>query len=729
MNIIADTMPATGAGAAQAGAGPKPAGYSDTPTVLRYWMAIKKHRLGILAILALATALAILATFLMTPYYTAVSRIEISRANDNVTNVEGLRPQNENNDQEFYATQYSLLEAETIAQRVARARNLANNDAFFEAFGVDLSDSTGLQQKSKNLSGAERSGRMALATSILLDHVSISPVRGSSLVDVKFSSPDPSLSATIANTWVSEYVASMLERRFASTADARKFLEDKLEQMRQRLEESERQQVQYADRNGIITLQTSQDGEGRTTSQATLASANLQALNNELASATAERISAESVARNSSKADKDSLQNPAINGLRQKRAELAADYAKMMVQFEPGYPPAKAIASQIAVLDKSIAAEEARFGASAQSRYAQAMQRERQLQDKVSQLKGQLLGERQNSIQYNIYQREVDTNRQLYDSLLQRYKEIGVAGVGSNNISVVDPAQVPTSPSSPNLPLNIALALIAGLGLAGLYVFVAEQIDQTVSNPDDIQHRLGLSTLGVVPTINPEEFEKSTSDKKSVLWEAYQALRTNMSFLTDHGVPRSFQVTSTRPNEGKSTSAYMLGKVLAANGKTVLIIDSDMRNPSMHKIFETHNNAGLSNFLAGEDNLNTLVQPTADAGVSLMPAGPIPPNPAELLSNNRLPELIELLKGRYNYVVIDSPPVLGLADAPLISRAVEGVVYTIEANGAKIKGIESALQRLQMARATIFGAILSKHDNKNAQYGYGYGYEYEYGER
>ncbi|WP_204244813.1 GumC family protein [Parasphingorhabdus marina] len=700
----------------------------QVPLLLQYWQAVSRYRIGIACIVLGTIALGIIVTLLMTPYYTATSRIEINRNQDKVTNVEGLEAEDVGQNLEFYQTQYALLEARSLADRVVRSENLATGDAFFQTFNVDPDENGIISGSDSRQSSEDRRRRFELAIRLLLDNVSISPVRGSSLVDVSFRSPDPQLSASIANAWVAQFVDSNLDRRFDSTIDARKFLEERLAQLRARLEDSERRLVRYADNKEIVTLSTTRDAEGSTVGGDTLISSNLAALNKALTDATADRIAAQAQADQNG-LNKDAIENPAINGMRQKRAEIASEYAKILVQFEPEYPTAKALERQISDLDESIEKEELRMRTGALTRYSEALKRERNLQNQVAQLKSKFSGERQDTIQYNIFQREVDTNRQLYNGLLQRYKEIGVAGVGSNNIAVVDPALAPEQPSSPRILLNMALAMLMGLGLAGAYVVVSEQIDQTIKDPSDLKNRLNLAPLGSVPDMRKDDIISMLQDKKSVAWEAYISIQTSLSFLTSHGAPRSFLMTSTRPNEGKSTSAFALAAVLSSTNRKVLLIDGDMRNPSLHQMIDQKNVQGLSNYLSGDDDIDNLIQKMPDQGFWVMTAGPIPPNAAELLSSPRIKKLFDHLEEKFDCVIVDAPPVLGLADIPLLANAVEGVIYTIEAGGVKVRGIESALRRVRSSHATIFGAIITKVKSSGTGYGYGYDYQYSYGQQ
>jgi polysaccharide biosynthesis transport protein len=699
------------------------------PSLLQYWQVVLRWKWVILGIVIGALSVGLVATLLATPQYTATSRIEISRDQKKVTNVEGIESSDAGRDLEFYQTQYSLLQARSLAERVAREARLGANDKFFQAHGVSA-DAGGLftSGAQRMLSARERQRREELAIDLLLDNISISPIRGSSLVDISYTSAVPQLSAQISKLWTEQYIAQSMDRRFASTADARKFLEGRLADLRARLETSERDLVNYASAKEIVAFGKSKSADGKTELDRTLVSSDLEALNGALVEATGKRIEAESkVRQRSGGANAEALNNVAIGQLRQRRAEVDAEYAKLMVQFEPGYPAARALSEQLRVLDASIAREEGRVLTSRSSEYAEALERESTLRAQVQNLKLKMDRQQRDSIQYNIYQREADTNRELYDGLLQRYKEIGVAGIGANNVSIVDTAEIPSRPSSPNLPLNIALALLAGIGLAALATFALDQIDEGLRDPGQVNRLLQVPLLGSVPDFEEEDGLVLLQDAKSILSEAYLSIRSNLAFSTDHGVPRTLMVTSTRPAEGKSTTSLALATVLGRTGKKVLLLDADMRSPSMHKFTDQSNKLGLSNFLAGENDWKQFILDTKMKGLSLLPAGPMPPSAAELLSSDRMLLLVKQLLDHFDHIVIDSPPILGLADAPLLSRAVEGCVFVVEAEGVAVRGVKASLGRLQSVHAHTFGVVLTKLKQRQAGYGYGYGYGYAYG--
>ncbi|HEU5068305.1 MAG TPA: polysaccharide biosynthesis tyrosine autokinase [Sphingomicrobium sp.] len=699
---------------------------AGTPLVLQYLNILQRRKWVIISVIGLAVMAALVATLLATPKYTAKTRIEISREQKNVTNVEGVESEQVGRDLEFYQTQYSLLEAESLADRVVRRLRLANTTDFWQAHGVDP-DKGNMLGGGKVSTTAERDQLRHTAVKLLLDHVDISPIRGSALVDVGYTSNSPEMSAKIANAWVEEFVAQNIARKFDSTAQARQFLEKRLNDLRTKLEQSERDLVNYAARKNIVTLSTAPGSDGRAGQDRTLTADTLEALNRALVAATAERVEAQSKVAGSATSPA-SLNNPALAALRERRAQVASEYAKMMAQFEPGYPEARALQQQVRELERDIAREEARVRNAATQDYTAAAAREQDLRRRVAELTSRLNGQRRDSIQYNIYQREVDTNRELYDGLLQRYKEIGVAGVSANNIAIIDPATPPNRPSSPNLFLNLALGGIVGFGIALLLVFLMEQADEGLRDPTRVQELLGIALLGSVPRVDEEvQITDELKDPKSLLSEAYLSVRSSLAFSTDHGVPRSVMIVSTQPAEGKSTSSLALASVLGRVGKRVVLVDADLRSPSLHKALQLKNEAGLSNFLAGDSDIQSKIQ-HSDARIDFLSAGPQPPSAAELLSSDRMLQLVRLLEDYYDHVIIDSPPILGLADAPLLSKTVEAVIFVVQAGEVAVRGLRSALTRLRDVNAPVIGVILTKFEDRFSQYGYGYGFRYRYGE-
>ncbi|WP_433911483.1 GumC family protein [Sphingomonas yabuuchiae] len=705
-----------------------PSGGEAMPIIRQYLRMARRWRYVILGAITTCVILGLVITLLMTPKYTAIATIEISRESSQVTNFQGVERETSVADQEFYQTQYGLLQSRMLAERVATQLRLIDDKSFFQLFGVNQ-NKPALQEVNGRYTAAGRQERQRIAGEVLLKNVTIEPTRLSRLVAIRFTSPDRVFSQRVANAWAENFIQTNLERKVQATSYGRNLLQRELTQVKERLDESQRELVNYAEQQRIINLPAQGAGANQTAERSIVAD-ELASLNTALADATAERIAAEARFREAGRGGQSSeaLRNQAINTLRPRRAELAAEYQKLMVQFEPDYPPARAIQSQIAQLDRSIAREESRVSGSVEAEFRQASEREAELRKRVEGLKSSYLDLRRRSIQYNIYQQEVDTNRVLYDGLLQRFKEIGVAGgVGVNNIAVVDPADIPQKPSSPRLLINLLISLLIGFITGALLAFVLEQMDEAIADPSEVERRLGLPLLGSVPKVEGTEPRDALLDRKSDLVDAYLAIQTSLGFTTEHGVPRSLAVTSTRPAEGKSTTSLAVATMLARAQKKVILIDGDMRSPSIHHLGNVGHDYGLSNFLSGQDNIEQLTFEMKDLGFVAMSAGPIPPNAAELLTGHRLQHLISRLLESYDHVVIDSPPVMGLADAPLIASRVEGVIYAIESHGIRSSLVKTALQRLIASNAHILGGVLTKFEARKAHYGYGYEYGYGYG--
>ena len=689
-----------------------------------YWRILYKRRYLILALTALGVAAGVFVSMMTRPEYAGTVMVQVAREEAKVLNIEGVEQDGGGTrfDAEFYATQYALLKSRSISELVVRDLGLADNHRFLADFD---------ETKVDGFWKMPRAQRFAIATKMVNKNTVVTPIRMSSIVNVTYNSPNPRMAATIANSIAQHFVESNLTRRYEAAAYARQFLQTRLNQVRARLESSERAAVQYAQQQGLIKIRT---GQGDTASEQSILANDLASLSEQLAVARAQRAQAEAQFRAGTGGNiaASSLSNVTLSNLRGERAELLGQLSKLESDFGPEYPTVVALRSQIAEIDRQMAREEGRVSSSVSQdlggRYRQALATERALQARVDGLKSQLLGEQGRSIQYNIIQRDVDTNRALYDALLQRFKEVGIAGgIGTNNISIVDKALPPARPFKPNLPLNIAVGLILGLLSGAAAAVVRENMEDAALQPSDVHKKLGVPLLGVTPRLSAEvDVLNALKEPKSPLAEAYFSVLTSLQFSTPHGAPKSLMVTSAQAQEGKSTSSVALAMALVRVGARVLLIDADMRNPSLHKIYERELGLGLSNVLTGNGQLIDYIQDSGTANLSLLMAGPIPPNPAELLSADAIIRILAEATKRFDHVIVDGPPVLGLADAPLLSRAVEGTVLIIEAGRTPTTRARHAIERLFAVRTHIIGAVLTKFDLKTTGYGYGYGYGYEY---
>jgi polysaccharide biosynthesis transport protein len=696
--------------------------------VYKYLRILNKYRWLIASCLATALLLGAVITYLSTPIYRAAVSLQIDRESINIVKVDGLQPdENTGAGLEFYQTQYELLASRSLAERVVSTLGLANDDEFNaqseSAIGFVkrfLLGSTKVEEAAQAPSQEELSRRAVDKLSRML---TVAPVRGSRIVKVSIDHPVPGVAQRIANGYGDVFIADNLDRRFEATSYARKFLEERLQQLKVRLEETEKQLVAYAEEQGIIQLNDNKN----------LTASDLEAINEKLAEARAERVKKELLWKQAQQTDglglKEILDSEAIQENRKLRSELAAEYQQKLAIYKPAFPEMVKLRNQIRELDRQIENEVAAIKQSIEAAYVAAKEEEETLQASLDGTKTEVAEQRSKSIQYTILQREVDTNRQLYDGLLQRYKEIGVAGgVGTNNISVVDAAALPLFPRSPNLLLNLGLAFLIGLITGVIAALGLDYLDDSFKAPEDIEREIGLPVIGVIPKpSDSQEIEDALRDARSAISEAFRSLRTGLQFSTSDGLPRSLLVTSSKPSEGKTTSTISLARSLAQIGLEVLLIDGDLRNASVHKRIMASNEVGLSNYLSGAKPPEEVVQTTDTDGLILMTAGPLPPNPAELLNGPRFQSLLALASESFDIVLIDGPPIMGLADAPLIATNVQSTLLVIAANETRRSVVKVALKRLQMARANIIGALLNKFDSKQTGYGYGYGYgDYEY---
>jgi polysaccharide biosynthesis transport protein len=341
------------------------------------------------------------------------------------------------------------------------------------------------------------------------------------------------------------------------------------------------------------------------------------------------------------------------------------------------------------------------------------------LQKDIEKARGKVLEGRNKNIQRQILQREADSTRTLYDGLLQQYKDLGVAGeTGVNNVAVIDLAQTPGAPYKPNLQKNLLMGLVFGLLGAVALVAWFEIMDDTFKSPEDIEDQLGLAVLGLIPQSKEDIFESLRNSPASAIAESYRSLRMALQFSTSNGLPKSLVVTSPSPGEGKSTTSVALANNFAQLGMKVLLIDADLRNPSAHRLLKRESEKGLTNYLVGGAIAPDILQETDVSGLSFMATGPLPPNPAELLAGQNMTRLLSSASENFDAIIIDAPPVLGLADAPLLASIAAGTLLVLGAGESRRGVAKAALKRLHFARAQVVGAILNKFDMHDASYAY-----------
>jgi succinoglycan biosynthesis transport protein ExoP len=701
----------------------------------RYLGLALRYRWLILACCAVSLAIGFLITYAQTPIYQATVTIQIDRQAAKVVKIDDVSdPYSGVDTQRFYLTQYDLLRSRSLAERVVTDLDLAATSDFLHPPSTSAwaklrslilpSASTGPEDNSDKMNLEQRK---AAATGMVQSGLSVTPVPSSSLVKISFDSPSPAWAQRIANGAADSYVSSNLERRYGATAYARNFLKERLEELKLKLEDSEKALVVYAQEKELIgdVKATSADGKEGTQS---LADSDLAALNGALQHVVTERIHAQELweqANNSKELGLPQLlDDTAIKTLRGQRAVLMVDYQNKLSTFKPDYPDMLKVKAQINQIDQEIKSQAEIIKQSLKAHYESTLQQETLLKNKMDDVKRGVLTTRDKQIQYNILKREADTNRTLYDGLLQQYKDVGVAGaVGTNNVAVIDRAQRPGGPYKPDLKVNLLKWLIFGLLGAAAAIALFELLDDTFKSPEEIEEQLGLAVLGIIP-ISDGSILGDLGRPSNPIAEAFRSFRTALQFSTDQGAPKSIVVTSAQPGEGKSTTALALAINFAQLGMKVLLIDADLRNPSQHRNLARSNGAGLANYLAGGAMPESIFQKTDIDGLYFMPSGPLPPNPAELLAGPKMLSLLSTAGEKVDAVIIDSPPVMGLADAPLLASMAAGTLLVIATSDTRRSVVKAALKRLHFARARMVGALMNKCDFRRNYGGYGYGYGY-----
>ncbi|MFW2342870.1 GumC family protein [Brevundimonas sp.] len=692
----------------------------------KYWAMLTKHRLLIAGSVLAAVVIGLVITLLTPPTYTAAATVQIDREATRVLDSEETGASDLRFSVEFFQTQYGLIRSRSLAERVIDSLGLASSDVFIEQMGGEF------EARDGETAAQQMARRREMVIDLIADGLDVSSQRDSRLVEITFSSPSAAVSARMANAIAENYIQSNLDRKFDASLYVREFLEERIAETKAKLEATERQLVQYADDQQIIRLEDSTNaGAG---AQSSLAANSLSTINQALSQARVDRISAEERWRQARGASLMSIPeviaSPAIQAMVAQRVAVEAEYQQKSSVLQADYPEMVELQNRIDELDSQIRSLAVSIRDGIRAQYEIALNQERALQSRVNGLSTDVLDLSDRSVEYNILLRELDTSRQLYDGLLQRYKEVGVTGgVTANNVSLIDRAIAPKTPSSPKLPLNLALAFVLGLGLGVVAAFLIEALDDSITTPGDIEEKLGLPGLGNIPLLAKDEDAISAlRDVRSPFSEAYYSLRTALQFTTSHGAPKSLLLTSARPGEGKSTTAFATALNLSRTGKRVLLVDGDLRNPSMHRVLEMDNSQGMSNFLSGSAELQGVVRKTPFATLDFIPCGPLPPNPAELWSGDRLQILLDQALALYDHVVIDGPPVLGFADAPLLSSSVEGTLFVLESRGTGRRQALGALRRLGFAHGRVLGAVLTKFQASKARNdGYDYSYDYDYG--
>ena len=683
-----------------------------------YLRILVKHRWMILSIVAAALVLGAVITLMKTPLYTSTVRLQIDRNAAKIVQGGDVTPEATDQD-EFMGTQYELLKGRAMADRVASALNLGEDSTFFRprqfsiiGFVEGLFGSAPAPADQRG----DRADRENAAANVILANRGVRQIVNSRLVDIGYSDPDPSRAQKIANAYADAFIASNLDKRFEANSYAKTFLEDQLQQLKLRLQESDKALLDFGQKEEIV----------QTNDKASIADSNLAAANVALGHLVAERIKNEQQWKQLVSATAINLpqllSNPVIEGLRTKLSALVTEYQQKLSKFKPNYPDMVQLKQQIDEINRELAIEVNTLKDSYKAAYEASLDQEAQMKSQIETLKLQVLDLQKRLIQYNILKREADTNRSLYDGLLQRFKEVDIAGgVGANNVFVVDKATWPDAPSSPLMSRALLISLMLGLAASLGMAFLLERLDDTLKSPEEVEQALGYAMLGIIPKARSgSDLEAQLADPRSHVSEAYRSLCTALQFSTEQGLPKTLLVTSAGPGEGKSTTSMALARHFANIGLKVLLVDADLRKPTLHTKLNLENAKGLSNCLTGAAPPEFL-QKTNLPNLAFLASGPLPPNAADLLGSSRLLSLLSGGLQVFDLIVIDSPPVMGLADAPLLSSAVAATIFVVGSGQVRTQLIRTAVKRLQLSRASLIGTVITSFDTRSS-YGYGYGY-------
>jgi capsular exopolysaccharide synthesis family protein len=706
------------------------------PHLYDYLLILRKHQWLILSFMLAVVSITAIGTFRMQPVYIATSRIEIDRENSNILPFQGT--DDYMMDLENYIeTQSKILTSETLALQTIRSGILSGQTDF--ATDPTASDAFA--------TGSLANMKPPPELGAFLASLSVKRVPNSRLMDISFESTSPLQAAQIVNAHIKNFIEQNFQSRYEATTRASTWLTDQLNELKIRVEKAEDARIAYERQNQIWAL----DGDKQN-----VTTQRFSDLNKQLTDAQSERMRKQSLFEFAKIGDVDSVpqirDNPTVQDLLRKRSDVNNQYSDALNQYGPNFPKVQRLQAQLKELDTAAEKEKKGVIARLESEYREARQREELLTKALDQQKAEVNQMSERMVQYSILKREAEANKTLYDGLLTKLKEAGIsAGLRSSNIRVVDPAMVPTYPARPaktrNIALSFVIGLVGGIGLA----LLREYMDNTVKSPDDIEALVRLPSLAVVPAFSESNGDRPRSKllkgassnghekrvelvaqhlPKSQMSEAFRALRTALLLSQADHPPQVILVTSALPREGKTTAAANLAVTLAQLGDRTLLIDADLRKPGIGRLLSLGSGkyAGLSSYLAGVSSLDLVtIQHPAIPNLSAIPTGPLPPNPADLLSSHKLTEAIAELRTKFKFIVIDSPPVMAATDAVILSVKADGVLLVVRSGETPKEAFTRTRDLLLSVKCHLLGVVLNAVDSTAPDYYYSYRY-YPYSE-
>jgi polysaccharide biosynthesis transport protein len=706
------------------------------PHLLDYLIILRKHQWLIATFLLTVVTVVTIASFKMKPIYQAAARVEVDKESQNTLPFQGVNYDEYVDLENYVETQVKILQSETLALQTIRELNLGQYPEFGGPSGP-LAQAHGGAEARPAILGA------------FLGRLTVKRVPNSRLVEVQFESGDPELAARVANGHVHNYIEQNFRSKYDATTQASGFLSQELEELRIKVEKSEDARVAYERQNQIWQIDEKQNITTQT----------LGDLNKAVTEAQTGMAASEALYRMATSGNVDLLpevrNSPVIQDLTKRKSALDDSYTQALEQYGPNFPKVQRIAEQKKEVEAELARAQNIMVGSIEEDYNTARQHLGLLQEALERQKAESNELAEKLVQFHILEHDAESNKQLYDGLLQKLKEAGItAGLRSSNIRVVDPALIPGAPAGPQRAKNILMSILVGLvGGIGLALF-REYLDNTVKSPDDIESLVGLPSLAVVPaqpssnghhskwphlkhktapqTVSGPRVETlSHTQPKSQISEAFRALRTSLLLSQADHPPQVILVTSALPREGKTTAAVNLAVTLAQLGDRTLLLDSDMRKPGIRRALNLTggHEKGLSSYLAGVTNLDEIVVPhPMISNLETITTGPVPPSPADLLSSRRMREAISELRLRFKFIVIDSPPVMAATDAVIVSSLTDGVLLVARSGETPKEAFTRTRDLLGAVKCRILGVVLNAVDSSAPDYYYSYRYyPYAYG--
>lgn len=735
-----------------------------------YLNVILKRKWIVIIFLVSVVITTMILTLMTIPLYKSTAVVRIDKDMPNVLSFKGLGVSTPGAD--YYQTQYEIFKSRNLAERVIINLNLDKNAEFLPVESklskikrsifnntigilIKLFSPAAQNPVKKGSVDTGQAGSVNLSDKIeapdylinsLIGRIEVNPVKNSQLVKVSFISHNPELSTNVANAIAQTFITFDLESRIEASKDAKIFLEQQLEIMKIKVEESEQKLNAYASQKEIIFDKNRQN----------LLTQKLSDISAALNSVTTERMQKEALYREVKESGGNNpviLNNPLIQGLKRELSSLEAEYSNLSKVYTPDYPNMKSLNSQIASIQGRIEQETSRIVNSIESDYNASLKKEENLTKAFNVQKRTVLSFQDSIAQFEVLSREVEVNKQLHNNLLQRLNEVDVsASSRATNIQILDKATLPKTPFKPNVPFNILLSIVFGLaGGIGL-VFLTEYFDNSIKDTDDIEKKVNLPTLGMIPicgdtgslkNLNMSRTRKMTLEKESgsskmpvvidndkinPIAEAFRSIGAFVLLSSSSKPPKTILVTGPEEKVGKTTICINVAKALLETLGNGIIIDADLRRPKLHSVFKLDNATGLSTFLSGNIEFegvdkSALIKPTPVAGLGIITSGPVPPNPSELLSSLRMQDLVNILQSSFDFIIIDAPPVMGLPDALYLSKIVDGTVIVVRAGGTPKKALIETKNVFKSINSKILGVILNgvkKCDLKYGAYNYYY---------